>query len=332
MESKLLTRTLPIVTAKQAAELALKEIEEGRSGIQRSLLTRWKHVNNLLVGGFRFGNTYVLGGMSGGGKSYKLNMLREDFLNKELNSMFTKPFRLIHFAMEMSASDEVLRTVGGNIKTSYQSLISAFRKLPDQKFTEAMAYLESMKHLDMDFVEVTGNVLQLKQTILEYQAKYPGINLIVSLDHTLLTDYLNEKDEIQLVTNVSKMFLSARKEIGCMGIIVAQLNDKIEDISRIGKANFHYPTKKDIHGAKAIYRDADCVMVLHDPSQLGIRRYGPESNPDGQGGLGYTTEDRVFLHVLKMRKGVPGMIVFTQDFKNGNLHEEIINAPRLVIE
>jgi len=315
------SKVLPTVSSKQAVANARRELEEGRDGKQRVLLTRWTHLNRMLVGGFRFGKYYVLAGMSGGGKSYMLNMIRKDFLSLEMNGRFPYKYRLIHFAFEMSAADEVLRTVGGNIKVAYQDLISAFKRLPDDKYKEAVAYLSMMEDLDMDFVEVTGTTIQLENTIMQYQGRYPEHRLVVTLDHTLLTEYLNEKDEIQLVSNLSRMALRIRKSIGALVIFVSQLNDKIEDSTRLRAGNQQHPTKKDIHGAKAVYRDADGVMVLHYPSQLGIRQYGPTPS--------YDTTNRVFLHILKMRQGVPGMVVYTKDFRHGNLMEEFLVSPQL---
>ncbi len=318
MENQKSGRTLPIKSMHQAIDEAKVEIEEGRSGRQPGLLCRWPLVNRVILGSWRFANTYIIGGMSGGGKSYFINMLRKDFLDSNINANFKKKFRLIHFAFEMSASNEVLREVGGRVKEKYEDLISAYSRLSDVKYKKLIETLNLMKDLDMDFVEVTGNVDQIKNTIYEYQARYPEHLLVITLDHTLLTDYKDEAGEIALVTKLSKMFVGVRKKIHSMNILVANANTELEDIKRITTPTLHYPVKRDLHGAKAIFRDADIVMFLHTPEKLGIARYG---NAPVDEETGYPTKDMVFNHVLKVRNRTPGIIRFKQDYANGNLIE-----------
>lgn len=302
---------LPIVSSKEAALAALKIIEEGRTGEQQGLLSRWEKVNFLNMGAFRFGKQYVIAGMSGGGKSWILNMLRKDFLDPTLNGDFKKPYRLIHFAFEMSAADEVIRSTSSKVQSSYADLISAYSCLSEEKYREAREYLQSSMELDIDYVEVTGTVSQVHDTIMWYQGNYPQHNLIISLDHTLLADYSNEKTEVELISKLSGMMIAVRKKISSMNFIIAQLNSDIEDIKRISTPSMHYPTKRDIHGSKAVYRDADFVMVAHVPEKLGITRYG-RTNKD--------TSGKLFLHQLKGRHvGDGGFITFQQNYQAGTL-------------
>lgn len=300
---------LPIKSSKEAAQEALREIELGLTGQQQGLLCRWSKVNKAMLGSFRFGNTIVLSGMSGGGKSYFLNMLRKDFENKELNRKFTKPFKQLHFAFEMSASDEIIRDIGAEIRTSYANVISAYERLPQHKFEQIKSYLKQVEDYNIDYIEVTGNVQQIYDTIKYYKSLYPNHELIISFDHTLLTDFLNEHDEIALVSKLSKMFLQIRKELRTLNIIVAQLNDNIEDPIRLKNPSMHYPSKRDIFGGKAIFRDSDAVFVVHTPEKLGLTEYGVKK---------YGTSEAMFLHLIKMRKGIPGMIRFHDDLANGN--------------
>lgn len=311
---------LPIISADKAVSKAIEEIDEGRTGVQAGLLCRWPKVNKVLLGSWRFNTYYVIGGMSGGGKSYFLNMLRSDFLNAQLNASYTKPFKIIHFAFEMSASDEILREVGGKVVTKYEDLISAYSRLSDDKYKETIETLQLMRRLDMDFVEVTGTVQQIEHTVMHYQGLYPQHQLVISLDHGLLTDYKDEASEIVLITALSKMFLRVRKRISAMCILISQLNAEIEDPRRISTPALHFPIKRDLHGAKAVYRDADVVMILHAPEKLNIQRYGSVIWKDGD--VGYPTKDMIFNHILKVRKRSPGLIRFKADFANGNLIEQ----------
>lgn len=304
---------LPIKSSKQASEEAKKVIDEGRTGEQLGLKTRFKKLDKALLGGWRFNNQIILAGMSGGGKSFMLNMLRKDFANKELNKNFNKPFKQLHFSFEMSASDEVIRSASSDTKTSYGDLISAYSILNEFKYQDVIAQLKLYEELNIDYVEVSGTINDISETIDDYQRKYPQHDLIISIDHTLLTDYNNEKDEVSLVTNLSKMMLGKRKRINSMNILVSQLNADIEETQRIMNSDLHYPKKKDLHGSKAVYRDCDICLVVHTPEKLGITSYGRAE---------YDTRDKVFNHILKDRKGgASGVIEMLQDYANGNLIE-----------
>jgi len=306
---------LPIISSRQAALNAKKEIDDGMSDEQIVLLCRWEKVNMALLGGWRFAFTYIIAGLSGSGKSYFLNMIRKDFTNKLLNAGYKRKFRQLHIAFEMTAADEVLRDVSGHVKTSYGEIISAYksvngRKLSPEKYAEIMEYLKGLAELDIDYVEVTGTVTQVEATIMAWDAKYPGEQKIISLDHTLLTDFDNETDELALVSNLSKMFLRVKKRIGSMNIIIAQLNGDIESESRIARPSGHFPIGKDIYGSKSIRRDADAIMVLNAPEKLGIAQYGVQK---------HDTKGIIFYHLIKMRKATTGYIRFQDDLKNGNL-------------
>lgn len=308
-------KILPIITSKEAAENARKEIEEGRSDAQVALLCRWSKVNFAVLGGWRFNFTYIIGGLSGSGKSYFLNMIRKDFTDPKLNGHYKRKFRQLHIAFEMSAADEVLRDASGQVKTSYAELISAYKsvngqKLSDEKYRETLDYLKTIEELDIDYIEVTGTVEQIENTIYSYQNKYKDYQLIISLDHTLLTDYDKETDEISLIANLSKMFLRVKKHIGSMNIIIAQLNGDIESESRIARPSGHFPIGKDLYGSKSIRRDADAIMILHAPEKLGISQYGVQK---------FETKGIIFYHLIKMRKATTGFIRFQDDLKNANL-------------
>ncbi len=306
---------LPIISSRQAALNAKREIDEGMSDEQVVLLCRWEKVNIAVLGGWRFCFTYIIAGLSGSGKSYFLNMIRKDFTDKLLNGHFKRKFRQLHIAFEMTAADEVLRDVSGKVKTSYGDIISAYKsvngkKLSPEKYKEIMAYLETLAELDIDYVEVTGTVDQVEATIMAWDAKYPNEQKIISLDHTLLTDFDKETDEIALVSNLSKMFLRVKKRIGSMNIIIAQLNGDIESESRIARPSGHFPIGKDLYGSKSIRRDADAIMVLNAPEKIGIAQYGIKK---------YDTKGIIFWHLIKMRKATTGYIRFQDDLKNGNL-------------
>lgn len=306
-----MSNILPIIPISKAVDNAILEINDGLKDEQAGLLCRWDKVNKVILGSWRFNNIYTLAGSSGSGKSWILNMLRSDFANKELNKNFKKKIRQIHFAFEMTASDEIIRTASGAVKTSYGDLISAYSKLSEIKYKETIEYLKTLRDLEIDFVEVSGNIQQIYDTIAYYQGLYTDHSLIISIDHGLLTSFKNESSEVELVSKLFTMLVDVRKKFAPIIIPLSQLNTEIEDPKRISIPAMHFPVKRDLHGSKNTFFSSDYVFVIHDPEKLGIESYGRQE---------YDTKNRVFLHAIKTRKTqMEGIIGWQKDFGNGNL-------------
>jgi replicative DNA helicase len=304
--------SLPIKHISVAVQEADKEIQEGLSPNQNVLFTRWPKLNYALLGGFRPANQYIVGGASGSGKSFFLNMLRQDFTNPLLNGNFKKKFKILHFGLEMTSADEVLRDYSQVTKKSYRDLLSVDTPIDPGTLIRLESYKTTLREKQIFFVEESGTVNQILTTIENFQAKFPDCFLVISFDHTLLADFEGEKDEVALVSKLSKGLLLKRKKINSLNIIIAQLNDKIEQVERINNSSLHYPTKTDLHGSKSVYRDADVVMILHAPEHLGIDAYGKHNFP---------TEDLIACHIIKVRKGNPYMIRFKNKLGEGTLEE-----------
>lgn len=300
---------LPVVNVKKAAAQAKDEITQGLSNDQIYLRTRWNNVNNLLVGGFRLNSFYLIAGASGTGKSFFMNMLHQDFLTAALNQEFIKPFKILHFNFEMSASDEILRKLSSDVSASYRELLSIDKPLNQEKYDLAVSTLDSMETDRLFYVEKAGNRYEIYNTIKKFKERYPDHTLIVTLDHTLLVTYYDENSEVELLSELGKMLIGIRKELQICIIALGQLNDKIEDPRRRSPV-LHYPTKTDIHGSKQLYHAADFVLVLHMPSMLNITSYGPKE---------YPTDHALFLHQLKARKGEVGLVRLREDFAHGNI-------------
>lgn len=302
------SETLPITHISQALDRAKSDILEGISDEQSGLRCRWDRINKALLGSWRFDNVYMLAGASGSGKSYILNMLHQDFCNPEFNSNFKKPFLILHFGFEMSASDEVLRTLTTLSQKSYAELLSAHKRLED--YEAVIQQLDVLKDRQIYYVETSGNLQQIYNTIKAFKERFSNHELVITLDHTLLTEIRDEKSEIELLANLARLEIDVRKQFKSLNIIVSQLNDKIEDPKRIANKALHFPTKTDIHGSKQMYWACDYVWVAHRPESLNIEKYGR---------MHYPTEGLIAMHLIKSRKGVPGLVRLKEKLSEGKI-------------
>lgn len=296
-------------------------VKDGMSNQNMALQTRWSGFNRLMMGGLRFGNTYLLAGASGHGKSFFLNMLIQDFLDPTINGTFNKPFKILHFGFEMSAADEILRRAAAMTNISYGGLLSAFEKLTPQQYEFFQEKIETLKEQPVFYVEQPTTRYKMYQTIKDFKAKFPDEELIVTVDHTLLVQSEVGENEIQTIAGLGKLFIEIRKEFNTLNILLGQLNDKIESEKRLDPTNpsLHYPTKTDIHGSKQMYHAVDVVMVIHQPSLLHLEYYGKKDIP---------TEGLVALHILKNRKGEQGLTLLRNNLAHGRFDEWNYEKPR----
>jgi len=74
---------LHYIKSHQVIDNTISRIAQERSGLQYGVKTRYAGLNRAMLRWFRFGRVAMIAGMSGSGKSYLLNKLRQDFLAKE---------------------------------------------------------------------------------------------------------------------------------------------------------------------------------------------------------------------------------------------------------
>lgn len=302
---------LKIRTSKEVAEEAINKIKENRSGEQFALYSHWKKLDDF-IGNWQFNNINVIAGMSGLGKSYFLILLYKAFLDRALNGGFKKKFRILHFGFEMASYLEFIRMCMKDMNYTFREILSIDNILPESAFDEVSAMMASMGDLEIYFVEVSGNRQEIYDTIMHFKQLYPDDELVTGFDHGLLANYMNEKDEIELLAKLSVMFLDIKKKIHTMHFQISQLNDKIEDDNRILRPALHYPKKKDLHGSKQVFQCADDIYILHSPERLGIQSYGPDA---------IDSTDLIALHKLKARNGNLGILCMKNELHRGMITE-----------
>lgn len=319
-------RVLPVTTPEKAVNQALSEIDNERTGIQHGLYTEYVPLNVGMGKYFRFNTVNLFAGLSGHGKSYLVNIINSSFLNKEVNKdLYFVPI-ILHFCLEMSAYNEILRSVSKDLGVSFNYLLSSeydgekeeYNTISEKEYQQVKEALEYYKKKSILFFEVSGNVLEILNTVRYYKAHYEaeskknGITykFVINIDHTLLIDKIDKEATIQLMADVGKVAIVLRKEIGAMVNLLGQLNNNIEDVRRLTTPALHYPQKSDIYAQGQLFNACDNVFVIHQPALLKIPNYGVQGIP---------TNNLIHLIKLKARHGHLGSVWFKNNLDKGKL-------------
>jgi replicative DNA helicase len=332
-------KILPATSQAEAINQAKGHIQSERSGTIRGLYTRWPGINNFMMKYWRFKTVTGMGGMSGCGKSAILNMIEDDFTNPELNPTFLRHkdehgnwvgedrIMVLAFKYEMDASDEVLRNLSGKVQKSYSYLLSSHRNkedgkyntVSDEEFDDYCEKLEKLKDRPIIYFETAGNLEQMYATCHYYKQKYPNREFIVTIDHTLLSKKLSERDDGELMAATGQTAIRLRKSLGMMVIFLCQLNGEIEKPQRRLDNRLHFPVKTDIHWGSQVYWACDNIIIWHRPENLGIEKYGHFRVDKDM--ISVIALGLIHACCIKSRKNNVGNIWFREAFAVGNMFQ-----------
>lgn len=311
MEQILNKRVLPYKHIATATKEIVSYIQDRRTHRVNSLATRWKKFNNLTMGGIEPNAIYSIAGISGSGKSAFANTLETDLidLNPKENIV------ILSFSYEMLSSKQVGRKLSYKLKKTTSELYSSseYGIISEEEFANVERESKTIVDYPIYYVDTPGNVQEMNNTIkffIETIAK--GKWLVIIIDHTLLIKGSGTGNEREIIVELEKMLMEAKK-IGKTSIIqISQMNREIEKPERINNSSLHYPQRSDISSSDAVFQASDYVFVIHRPEVLGILSYGFQNLP---------VKDYVYLHCLKNREGQLKILRFMNDLKYNNLKE-----------
>jgi len=327
---------LKYTSPAMAVEQAKEEIRIERIGEQLGLKTNFNSLNIAMSKYFRFAMVNLWAGLSGHGKSYLLNLINKAFLDYKTTQSLNGEIKFVpvifQFCFEMSAANEILRSVSNDLGVNYNYLLSSqydkeskeYNTLSQDEVDRIYKALDYYKLQSIFFFETSTNLNNIYATIAYYRSKYDELSkqngveykFVVNIDHTLLIEKLDEKDTMELMANTGRIAIFL-KRIGCMVNLLGQLNNNIEDTKRLLTPALQYPMKSDIYAQGQLFNACDNVFTINQPQLLHIKEYGPSKVP---------TANLMHLLKLKARHGSVGSIWLKNDLYKGQVNETDINT------
>jgi len=296
-------------------------IDSRRKGEEKSLKTRWDKLNNFWMGGIDWNTIVTIGGMSGCGKSSIANELETSLFDHNPDQNFA----VLSFNFEMIAMKQVGRKISSKLGLTVGELYSSKESLSDDTFSKVTDVADEISDTyNIHYVDVPGTVEEIYKTILHFAGNKlkndPDIGIVIMLDHTLLTKGRQRDSEREILARLYRMFMTVKKQVKCIAIVLSQLNRNLESSDRLSNPLLHYPMKKDIFGSDAVFHGSDYVLITHKPFMLNLQTYGPNNlpimNPMN------SQQAMIYWHLIKNRDGESGLVLSMTDSLKYNKVDE----------
>ena len=305
------TNILPFKHISVATNEAVKYIEDRKSHKINPLKTRWKKFNRACGGGLEPGIVLTIAGASGTGKSAFVNTLETDLI--DLNE--GEDIVILSFSFEMLSYRQVGRKLSNKLKKTTSELYSAETDLSDSVIKEVKTSADKIKQYPIYYVDTPGTIEMIESTIKSFSETIAkGKWLIVILDHALLVDGENER---KTISDLQKLFIKVKKLPLCTIIQLSQMNRNCESPERINNPTGHYPLRSDLFASDSIFHASDFVIAMSRPELLGLQTYGPSR---------LCVKNKVYMHYLKVREGMPCILEFDNGLQYGDLIEASTEA------
>ena len=289
----------------KAISASLHQVVNGMTGKRIVFPTKWPRLNKNLLGGLQPGKMYVIAGRPGVGKSAFSNQLVFDLLDANDKSNLL----VLYWSFEMPGYQQILRAGAKGSGKQVGDLLSVTNKLDNDAYEHFKKEVLKYAHYPIHFNNVPRDMDFIKNTNTEMTNAYPDKVIINVYDHSRLV--LSNKDqELHKLNEVSKGCMWMQATMGCVNILLSQLNRNIEQEHR-AKAQYQ-PLLTDLFGGDSIGQDAHVVMMLQRPYDL----YGITDD--------YCQEDPIGLlacHVEKNRDGLLGMIPYEAEMSTFTINE-----------
>ena len=294
-------------------------VKDRMTGKVTSLRTGFKKLDKCLIDGIEWHSTITIGGRPSVGKSaYSDCIVEGAFANNQINKEPT--FLLLDFNWELSSRVMLLRRLSAKMKQSYKHIISADNnKITDREFSEIQEILSShYGKLPITFCEEPLTVKQFGDAVRKFCEDNPGKNVLIRVDHTLLTRMLtSDGGQVQMLLNLLTEANIIKKQYPVIFLFLTQINRDFEDRQDDGSEKA-FPRQGDVYGGDAAAMFSETILLLNKPAKYGIRQYGKRGTDTSK----LVEDDDLFVHVVKNRNSEGDMILhYKENFKHMSIKE-----------
>lgn len=323
---------MPIKQVKKLVNNEVRKLVRYQSGDINPVVTGRPQIDTTL-GGLLPGDIVVIAGASGAGKTFELQTIRENVMNKDLNPT-SENFVFLDYSFEMKLFNLVLRGLNKQIegKTKREILLEQFT---EEEKELAGRYMDTLRDDRYYIEEETCTPSQFyKQTKEFLQENSEKEAVIIAIDHMAL--FKNEGGEKKGTIDAAVEYVNQLKREfdNAYFIILTQLNRGI--LGRIKDKDINAaPNRSDVYQSDTMFHIADYLIVVHNPHRLGISEY-LRVNPTTYHALSehftapigstnrvaFNTLGRIFYHILKVRE---------EDILFQDIYIEAIDLPNLAL-
>ena len=209
----------------------------------------------------------------------------------------------------MPGYQQILRAGAKSSNKQVSELLSVEKKLTDTEYEKYRDEVIKYNNYPMYFNNIPRDMEFIKEANIDVTNKYPNMTIINVFDHSRLI-LSGKEQELQKLNEISKGCMWMQAKIGCINILLSQLNRNIEQEYR-AKAQYQ-PLLTDLFGGDSIGQDAHVVMMLQRPHDL----YGIKESYCGENPVGLLA-----IHIEKNIDGLLGMIPYEAEMSTFTINE-----------
>ena len=288
------------------AKVQLKNYQEGKS---KPIVTGRPWLDDIF-GGLLPMEIVTIAGMSGGGKSFELQKIKNFVMDKE-NNPNADNFVWLSNSLEMKFISNIIRDLNMKLNKTKKKILT--EKFTDEEAKLANDYFNNTTDERFYINEESVTPTQFETEVSEFLEQHKDADAVfIDLDHIALQRDKNGNKKAtvdEIVESVNRM---KKQYPNSYWIVLSQLNRNILERIR-DKDIMAMPNRGDVFQSDSMFFISDYLYVCHNPYRLGINQFSRVNveaydylseyfTEEKKGKASFETLGNIFYIVLKMRE------------------------------
>ena len=296
-----------IRSVKDVIEDSKRQLGVYQKGEKKPIVTGREWVDETF-GGALPGDIITIAGMSGGGKSFETQRLKNNVMNIQLNPSAGN-YIWLDFSMEMRFLSTMIRDLNRVLKKSKKRILN--EPFTKEEMLLAKDYEATLADKRFFIDEDVKNFETFKKDLIAFIEQHKDKEAVwISIDHIALFKGDDKKQTIDRVIE----FVNETKKLypNTYWVILSQLNREI--LKRIKERDMcALPNRGDLFQSDNMFFISDYVYVTHNPFKIGIIEFlkvnvaaydyiAQHFTKVKDGKTSFNTIGKIFYIVLKARE------------------------------